>query len=220
MSPIFFELGGPGPTLADYRRLVRLRGYDGATDAQIDDAVNEGRRRLVRDHRWSFLETTTALLSTTANDPEVDLSSLQNTAHIDAVRPALAGVESNLMPVEYQVLRFRQVDLPMTGLPEMWSRRAGTLLLYPTPDQVYTLNLDTVVKPTALTAGEDPLIPDGLQELVVWAACTTLAFRQRDAWAAPTAENNYLAALRMAVSQDNVRQRQQSDQVRTGYWGS
>ena len=207
-------------TLIDYRRLVRLRGYDGATDAQVDDAVNEGRRRLARDHRWSFLESVSTSLTTTANNPLVALTSITDLQWLDAVRVSFGGVESNLQPVQYQVIRFRQAECPAVELPQMWARRgAGPVALYPTPDKAYTLNVEYVAQPAQLISGTDPIFPDSHQDLVAWAAVTTLAFRQRDAWAAPTAENNYLAGLRMAVSQDNVRQRQQSTQVRKGYWG-
>lgn len=208
-------------TLTEYRALVRLKGFDGASDAQVDSAINEARRRLARDHRWSFQEATSSALSTVALNAAVSLASITGLAHVHAVYVVKAAEEYNLQPTTLPVLRFQQADLPSGGLPELWALRGSTLLLYPTPDAVYTLNVEYVASPTALSvpATPDPVFPDTLQDLVGWAAAITLAYRQRDSWAAATAENSYQVALRMATSQDNVRQRQQADQVRSGFWG-
>lgn len=207
-------------TLVDYRRLVRLKGYDTFTDAQIDDTVNEARRRLVRDRRWTFLSSTSSSLVTIAQNPAVALSGIADLQHLDAVRITVAGSERDMSFMPLEELRSEQDVRPSIDVPRFWTRRNGTLLLYPTPDIVYTLSVEYVAKPAQLTTGTDPLIPDEMQDLVAWAAVPPLAFRQRDGAAMTYAENHYKEQLRMAIGQESMQQRQRSQQVGSGYWGS
>lgn len=208
-------------TLADYLRLVRLRGYDGMSDTQLTDVVNEARRRLVKDHRWQFLQSVNTALVTAPNVASVDLTPIADLAYIEAVRAGSGGVEIASQYQSYQEFRSLQVDAPNFGAPYVWTRRGlTTLLLYPTPDAVYTLSIDYYAKITALSTGQTDTIPDTLQDLVVWAAISTLVFRQRDYWDGGVAENQYQTLLRQAAGQENIQQRQSSQQVRSGYWGA
>lgn len=205
------------PSLADYSRLLELKGYDGGTPEQLSDAVNEGRRRLVQDRRWSFLDSTDATLVTVPNEATVALAGIADLAHVDAVRPAdVNGEDFETRFVSWQELRQKQSRCPLVGLPEYWSRRAGQIGLYPTPDRAYTLTVEYVAAIADLV-DDDPLFPDAMKDLVVWAAVPTLAFRQRDSWAMSAAEGKYASLFRTAASQDAIQQRQSSQQVRSVY---
>lgn len=208
--------------LAEYVTLVRDKGYDGTsgtTDAMVGRAVNAARRRLIKDRRWRFLETANTSLVTVALNPVVSLASITGLAHVDAVRPVLAGVERETEFQPLQELRHRQTVLPATGIPHTWTRRNASLLLYPTPDVVYTLNIEYVARLDDLAGATEDTIPEDLQDLVAWAAVPDLAFRQRDSAAMQMAEAQYQQLLRQAAAQENVQQRQASRQVRSGYWG-
>jgi hypothetical protein len=207
-------------TVDDYERLIRLKGYDGVSDAQLLDAINEGRRRLVRDHRWVWLEANSSSLVTVANVATVALSGLTTVAHVDAVRLVQAGVERNLSHLPLQELRDRQSDeANVPGVPRYWTRRNAQLLLYPTPNAVYTLVADYVLQPAPLVSGTDAVVPDDFQDLVAWASVPSLAFRQREAWAMQYADKAYTDLRRVAIAQDDVQQRQRAQQVRP-YWRS
>lgn len=206
--------------LADYRAAVRNLGYDGATDPQLDLAINQARRRVFQDHRWSFLQTTNTALVTVAGEVAVSLAPLTSLLHLESIR-LLDGTDPlPLQPMPLQELRDLATDYPDdTGPPRYWARRGGSVLLFPKPDRVYNLDVEHVTYPDDLAAATDDVIPDANQDLVTWAAVVPLAFRQRDAQASTAADAFYSRTLLPRhVAQDTTEHRQASRQVRSGYW--
>lgn len=204
--------------LADYRTAVRMRGYDGMGDATIDAAIQDARRRVFNDHRWSFLRQT-ANTSTTIGASTLPLTSLPELAYLESVRLRANGIP---MPLDWrpeQIIRDLPVSTNETGMPRFWNCINTTLTLYPIPDATYLLNIDYVRAPGDLAGSDEDDIPDRLRDLVVWAATIPLSFRQRDLSAASAADQLYSKVyLPRAVSQETTEQRQTSRQIRSGYW--
>lgn len=219
MSPIF--LSDDGYTLTEYRASMAAKGYDVSDTTTLDVAINEARRRLVRDHRWSWLQLISSPVAATVGDPEVSLDTLSDILWLDSVRLTYGSTD----PIELaylgpQEFRTQETRSPADGVPCNWTATAGSVRLYPTPDLAYALEVDYASSLADLAAGSDvDDIPRALADLVVWAAIPDVAFRQREPWAMQYAQNEYTARLALAVGQDNIRQRQSSQQVRSGYWG-
>lgn len=203
-------------TLAEYRTGVQLLGYDAVSATLVDAAIQQARRLIFQDHRWSFLEAGNTSLNTSANVSTVSLTAITDLAHLESVRLLTEREPLDWLP--YQDLRdLRKADPDATGVPRVWARRKGTLIFYPTPDAAYALDVDYLKDPGDLAGGED-IVPDRFQDMVTWKAVPPLAFRQREHQTAAAAENMYGTLLRRYASQDATEQRQTSRQVRCEYW--
>ena len=209
-------------TLTTYRTAVKLRGYDSVPDATIDAAVQEARRRVITARRWSWLETTSTALSTSANVDNVSLSSIADFGDLDAVSLLDGTVPIPLRWRNRQIIRDLKNDCPETGVPYFWTRVKGTIVFYPTPSRAFTVTVEYIPAPADLAASPTvDVIPDKLQDLVTWAATVPLAFRQRQLGESSAADQFFTKVLLpQHAGQDGVEQRQTSEQVRTGYWGS
>lgn len=209
-------------TLTTYRTAVKLKGYDALADATIDDAVQEARRRVLTDRRWSFTETSNATISTVASTSSISLSTITDFGDLDAVR--LADV-SGPIPIKWRsrsIIRDLQDRHPTTGVPRYWTRIKGTVVFWPTPAAVYTVTIEYIPAPADLAASPAvDVIPDKLRDLVVWAACVPLSFRQNQYDKSSAADQFYTKVLLPRhAGQDGVEQRQTSEQIRSGYWRS
>lgn len=211
-------------TLDTYVASVDLRGYPALATATKQAAVQEARRRIFLDRRWSWLEASNATLATTVGDTDVSLATITDLAHIDAVRLSDA---SGPIPVDYRsrtIIRDLQdrygSDAIFANVPQFWTRVENKLVFWPTPAQVYTLTVEYAKAPGDLAAAPAvDIIPDKNQDLVVWAAVVPIAYRQRDFNASTAADQYYSKVLLpQHAGQDAVEQRQTSEQVRTGYW--
>lgn len=211
-------------TQLTYRASVKLKGYDSIDDAIVDAAVQEARRRVFLDRRWSWLEASSAALSTVVGTSTVSLAAITDLAHIDAVRLSNA---SGPVPLEWRprsIIRDLQdrygTALTFNGCPQFWTRIENKLVFWPTPQQVYTITVEYAKAAADLAASPAvDAIPDKNQDLVVYAACVPLAFRQRDFNASSAADQFYTKVLLpQHAGQDAVEQTQTSEQIRTGYW--
>jgi hypothetical protein len=211
-------------TQLTYRASVILKGYDGVTPATIDAAVQEARRRVFMARRWSWLEATNATLATVANVTTVSLATITDLAHIDAVRLSDASGKIPLDWCSRTIMRDLQdrYGTTSTGTPEVWTRVEGSLVFWPTPSRVLTVTVEYAKAAADLAASPAvDIIPDKNQDLVVWAAVVPLAFRQRELSASSAADQFFTKVLLpQHAGQDGVEQRQTSEQIRSGYWGS
>ena len=75
-------------------------------------------------------------------------------------------------------LDFSKIDLdsyrklpPSCGAPEAWFREQNVLVLWPTPDQGYTLTVDVIAKPTNLSLDDHfPIVEDKWHEIILRSA--------------------------------------------------
>jgi hypothetical protein len=216
MSPIIVP--GNGYTLAEYRSSVQGKGYDSLSTPVIDRAINEGRYRILRDHRWSWVESTASPFVADAGEAIVDLTSIPDLLYLDAVRLEGGTEVYDLDYVAPQNFRSDETDYSSTGIPRRWTVAGGAIRLDPVPASAYALTVDfSTMPPDLLDESDTDVVPRVYADLVAWAACLALGFRQREAWAMDYADRQYRAALRSAVHQDRLAQRQTSEQVRP-YW--
>lgn len=213
-------------TLATYTAGVQLKGYDSVATATIEAAVQEARRRVLTDARWSFAEASNQSLVTTAGTQGVSTTGIANLGWIDNV--AIYDTTSDIydplpygeFPVYQELIDGARLTGAARGRPYFWTRRVGGIIFYPTPDRAYTVIIDYHLNAVDITT-TDTVIPDQHRDLVVWAAVAVLAFRQRDYQAAQAADQMYSKVLLpRAIAQDRVDQTQAPTRIKTGYWRS
>lgn len=207
-------------TMADYRAGVRARGYDGQSDATLNELIRDARNDILDKRRWSYTLAQNLALATVAGVDTVSLAPITDLVAIDAIRYRSGTTQYDLDPVDLQVLRDRQTNDATTarGLPSIWARIGASVVFYPTPQAVYVLAID-YVRGGELPEDTEDYIPDVDRELVVWSAVMNLAFRQREAWAMQYADQRCTALLRSALDRDQKTARSDSDQVQP-YWRS
>lgn len=211
-------------TLTSYRASVKLKGFDALADATVDAAVQEARRRVFMDRRWSWLEASNASLVTVAGTASVSLAAITDLAHIDAVRLSNAAGPVTVSYRSRTIIRDLQdrygTATPFVACPQYWTRIENKVVFWPTPQQVYTVTVEYAKAAADLAASPTvDIIPDKNQDLVVYAAVVPLAFRQRDFNASSAADQMYSKVLLpQHAGQDGVEQRQTSEQIRTGAW--
>lgn len=210
-------------TLATYHASLLLKGYDAVASATIDGAIQEARRRVFLARRWSWLEASSTSLATVAGTATVSLAAITDLAHIDAVRLSDAGTPLKIDWKPWQEIRDLQDRCGTTAwtgsCTRYWSRRGTNLVFFPTPARVYTVTVEYAKAAADLTGATVDAIPDKNQDLVIWAACVPLAFRQRQLGESSAADQFFTKVLLpQAAGQDAVEQRQTSEQIKQGYW--
>lgn len=206
-------------TLAEYRSAVRAQGYEGKSDALVDEAINEARRGLETDHAWNHLEEQSTVLTAFASNPVVSLAPITDLAEIRGVRLRNGTTQYDLDGIPLQRLRDYQTDeaTTSTGVPLYWARRGGELLLWPTPAVAYVAVVDYKQTTTDLTDPlvEDPTWPDRFRNVITWRAIVSLAFRERESWAMQYAQQRADGFYKSLVTNDTIQQTADSDQVQS-----
>jgi len=173
-------------TLAQYitqcRRLLHDANGNFYTDQELTDYINDARNRLVRDTGCLRTLQTSA---TVTNQETYSFSSLpEGLQTMDIININLYWGNSRL-PLLYRPwtdfnaqLRYWQ---NYTGRPVAFSMYGPQLIyLGPVPDQVYTMELDTVIEPTALVSATDTdTIPDIWTQPVAYYASHTAKFKEQ-----------------------------------------
>lgn len=204
-------------SLADLRSRLQQRGYGTDTKFAQNALINSVYRRIWGMRRWWFLEVAfDTSLVTTANTESVALSAVEDLLHVDRV---LLSYGSETYPLKYvRQSEFNALKPELTpitpGTPTVWTRVAGSLYFYPTPDKAYTVLLDYVKEPPPLVSDSDvSVLPPAYEDLLVWGPIRELTFRERDdnGWA--LANTEYNERLGDMVRQDGLEQRQTSQEV-------
>lgn len=173
-------------TLSQYitqcRRLLHDANGNFYTDQELTDYINDARNRLVRD---TGCLRTLQTRATVTNQETYAFSSLpQGLQTMDIININLYWGNSRL-PLLYRPwtdfnaqLRYWQ---NYTGRPIAYSMYGPqTFYLGPVPDQVYTMELDTVIEPTALVnAADTDTIPDIWTQPVAYYASHTAKFKEQ-----------------------------------------
>lgn len=203
-------------TVADIRTAVRAKGYElDTTDPQLS-MLNSVYRRVMGQRRWWFnqvVNDTSLTLSSGAST--FSLAGVTDLAHVDAVRFTTATdnwVEPEFRPI--QQVRALQNSDEQTSTPMYWSRSGSTVYVWPFADRAYTVSLDYVRQPTALTAdGNATLLPDMYQDVLTWGVIKELCFRERDNDGRAIANEEYNQILDQMRHQDGLEQRQTPSRV-------
>jgi len=186
-------------TLSQYitqcRRLLHDANGNFYTTDELTDYINDARNRLVRDTGCLRTLQTSA---TVTNQEVYPFSSLpQGAQTMDIININLYWVNSRL-PLLYRPwtdfnaqLRYWQ---NYTGRPVAYSMY-GTQSFYlgPVPDQVYTMELDTVIEPTPLVQqNEVDTIPDIWTAPVAYYASHTAKFKEQSYGEAEIFKQQYM----------------------------
>jgi hypothetical protein len=186
-------------TLSQYitqcRRLLHDANGNFYTTDELTDYVNDARNRLVRDTGCLRTLQTSA---TVTNQEVYSFSSLpQGTQTMDIININLYWGNSRL-PLLYRPwtdfnaqLRYWQ---NFTGRPVAYSMYGPqAFYLGPVPDQVYTMELDTVIEPTPLVQqNEVDTIPDIWTQPVAYYASHTAKFKEQSYGEAEIFKQQYI----------------------------
>jgi hypothetical protein len=172
--------------LSDYitecRRLLHDANGNFYSDSELTDYINQGRVRLVRD--TGCLRTYQT--SSVAQNQEVLLTSSlpSGTSTLDIINFNLIWGNTRIalqyMPFTDFNARLRYYQ-NYQGRPIAYSMYGQTsIYLGPVPDQTYSVELDTVIMPTALTtAAPTETIPDPYTTPVAFYACHKAKYKEQ-----------------------------------------
>lgn len=193
--------------LSDYitecRRLLHDANGNFYSDSELTDYINAGRTRLVRD--TGCLRTYQT--STVAANQEIILtSSLPNgTNTLDIINLNLIWGNTRIA-LQYMAftdfnsrLRYYQNYI---GRPIAYSMYGQTsIYLGPVPDQTYTIELDTIIMPTALsTSAPTETIPDPYTTPVAFYACYKAKHKEQAYGEAEIFNQEYIKQVRAVLS--------------------
>ena len=193
--------------LSDYitecRRLLHDANGNFYSDSELTDYINAGRTRLVRD--TGCLRTYQT--STVAANQEIILtSSLPNgTNTLDIINLNLIWGNTRIA-LQYMAftdfnsrLRYYQNYI---GRPIAYSMYGQTsIYLGPVPDQTYTIELDTIIMPTALsTSAPTETIPDPYTTPVTFYACYKAKHKEQAYGEAEIFNQEYVKQVRAVLS--------------------
>lgn len=205
-------------TLADVKAGIQARGYGTDTDTAQTQFVKSALRRLYGTRRWAFLADVDTSVVTTLSLDTYDISFITGLMDVDAVRlhDGPTGAEA-LLPLDYvpqEELIDRIALEPATGTPEQWTLRGTDVVLWPTPDKEYRLDIEVFGLPPLPAVADDPVIwPEQYLEVVIQYACMEMAKRQRDWQAYNAYKADYQESLLDMVRQRGIVQRQTSGAV-------
>lgn len=198
-------------TLSELMEGVRNNGFDSMQDSKIELAVTRADRRIRSLRRWRFLRYTTTL-STVAASQQVSTASITDLRAIESVRLVDPTYGDNLTPISFQ--DYKNLSLSgsdATGLPRFWTEGNGQILVWPTPQAVYSLSVDYIGTGTDMVSPTDVSdIPDPYSEVIEWSATAALAARERDTALQQIAKVEYAERLVELRNQHELGQRQSS----------
>jgi len=172
--------------LSDYitecRRLLHDANGNFYSDSELTDYINQGRVRLVRD---------TGCLRTYQTSSVVQNQEVLLTSSLPSGTSTLDIINFNLIwgntRIALQYLPFTDFNARLRyyqnyiGRPIAYSMYGQTsIYLGPVPDQTYSVELDTVIMPTALTtAAPTETIPDPYTTPVAFYACHKAKYKEQ-----------------------------------------
>ena len=171
-----------GNYITECRRLLHDANANFYTDSELTDYINEARVRLVRDtgclrNYQTTVTITSQEVYTFSTLPEAAMT-------MDVLNINLIWGNTRI-PLRYlpwtqfnAELRFWQ---NYTGRPIAFSMYGPTsYYIAPVPDQVYSMELDTVIMPTPLVASNDvDQIPDPWTTPVAFYACYKAKYKEQ-----------------------------------------
>ena len=172
--------------LSDYitecRRMLHDANANFYTDSELTDYINQGRTRLVRDtgclrtYQTSTVAANQEIVTTTS------LPSGSNTLDILTFNLIWGNTRVALQYLPWTDFNARlRYFQNYTGRPVAFSMYGQTnIYLGPIPDQTYSIELDTVVLPTALTSSvPNETIPDPYTTPVAFYACHKAKYKEQ-----------------------------------------
>lgn len=187
-------------TLASTRSKLKkqLGNRTDVDDPQLNEWINSGMIALaeeleVEDFATSRTITTIAAQPAYVLDPDVSL--IMSVSVVDPTDTVYGG-----MPLAQTELQWYRRQAEVTGVPEYWFVFGGSIILYPTPDSAYSVNIDYAVALTELVLDTDPIpFKPGIGSLVIlrarWIAQDALGMPE----AALLTQDHYATRLKMLL---------------------
>jgi len=199
-------------TLSNYitqcRRLLHDANGNFYTDSELTDYINEARSRLVRD---TGCLRQIQMLNTVTQQETYSFSSLpQGTQTMDVLTINLYWGNTRV-PLRYLAwtdfnaqLRYWQNYI---GTPVAFSLYGPqTFYLGPVPDQVYQMELDTIIEPLPLVSGTDvDPIPDPWTSPVAYYASSVAKFKEQSFGESEIFKNEYIKKVQNVLAQTFTR---------------
>lgn len=185
--------------VSDVKAAVQAKGYGTDTTAQQTAFLQEALRRLYGMRRWRFLLAYDSSLSLPLGGSTVVASGLAGwNGKVEAVR--LQDATGNTWELKQRAIEdVRKLDGADSSndTPQYWALRDNnTFQFWPRADVPYTLLVDYIKMPTLPVNDTDPITwPDDHMQVLTWAVVKGMAFRQRDWFTTPTADQEYQTAL-------------------------
>lgn len=202
-------------TLAQLRTALQAKGYGTDSATAQTELINSVYRRLAGRRRWKWTEAQNTSIVTVAGTSAYALTGITDFLHPDAVRIEVGTEYLPMEYMDYEELRDRQHADRDRGVPEFWTIGRGQLLLWPTPERVYTVTVDYTKDPPDLSAdGDTPIFPATYHDILVWGAIKEISFRQRDWGAHQYATKEFDDRLMEMEREYGIRQRQTSTHVK------
>ena len=191
-------------------------GFSSDQQSDINDCLNDGLRRVYSMHEWSFLRPL-ATVTTVIDQSDIALNAAFDAVANDSDLTYYPSDESWYPPVRWRpdaTIRRLQANNPETALPVFYSVRTvtfdptvgsrKTLVLYPTPDKVYTLKVPMVLRPVLLDGVNLYAIGGEVLAQVMLEACLASAehnFEERE----HVHEKRFLEMIGLAIRDDKDR---------------
>lgn len=210
--------------LQDLVNGVYARGYvfqNSVTDPTNPAVIilNGVYRGVVSSQRWPFTEKAVDYPSpTTVGTAEYPLSAIADLVSLDSIRIHDAAGNrhdmENLDPEEFNSRFYERAQPPSVGCPRYWTQHHGQIVLFPTPDQAYTMRVNYTCQPPDLALATDtPVMPAQFHDILVWGAVNELAYRERDTLSQQFAQGMYAQRLDALKENYKLMQRQNSSRV-------
>jgi hypothetical protein len=153
--------------LRDYVRSFLDTDETELPDVLLDVWRREAEQRIQRaSSSWTFFDDEWTL-NTVADTASYVMADVSPVSTIDEIT-SITGESWRLKPLAHEAAVQRWTPLTsISAEPAFWSEYAGSIYLWPTPDDAYALSLRGKRQPlAAATAGDEPDLPDEFHELV------------------------------------------------------
>ncbi len=195
-----------GQLVTDVRNKLDDSNFDSTL---IKEFVNDAQRYIVNKHYFKFMEGTYSApltIDTFSYDLPSDVETVETFRFTDPDGQEHDLTDHYLTFIEFDNL-FPDPAGDDNGVPRHWTIREGNFLVYPKPDQAFTLNIRYKKIPTALSGDSDvPQIPERYKEMLVLGALVR-AHKFNDNYDLAQVEQNALDELLLdAVAKTYTRQ--------------
>jgi hypothetical protein len=180
-----------------------LKRYGFSDEDPLLSWINAGRHELLDSHDWSWSRAVLLGQSLGVGDTEVILPSDAST--LETVSVKATGVNQKLAPTSYQSF-VANYDPVITGAPSVYAQYSDNkhVIVWPTPDQAYTLDFSYYKGYDDLTADTDDLgVPGSIAYAVVLAAAYTALQAENEEDRAATAQSQFQSRVAAAFVKDS-----------------
>jgi len=158
-------------TLDDIRAGVRLRLGLNSSDPALTDAdllifVNAAITQLDNLRNWWWNEADDTITTADGTSLYAFFADSRKTQHLSI------GDDTIKFRTKLDLIKYKSDS----GRPRFWTVESGQYRLYPTPDDVYTVDVVYQAEPTALASGSDTVVwPDWAADAIVLTAAQLAA---------------------------------------------